>query len=105
MKVLDKEEETEYSTFMENVCTTVLKESFLSIKEMHEHNVDARLNSEEIGMAMGQICLDQIIDMTKEMDRDRLVRYLAEIAIASAVNTMQSHPVYKMKLIQQLGLL
>jgi hypothetical protein len=52
---------------------------------------------------MGQVALDVIIEMTKDMDKEKFTRLFAEIAIANVVNAMERHPEYKKRIGSIIG--
>jgi len=105
MKILDPEEEEEYALFMDKIATAIYLESYKHIKELHERHVDPLINTEEIGMATGQVVLDKVIEMTKDMPKEKLLRIFTEVAISHSVNTMQRHPEYKMRIAFLNGLI
>jgi hypothetical protein len=105
MKVLEKSQEQEYNNFMETIAILVMKQSFKHVKQFSDQNVDPRLNSEEIGQAMGQVVLDHIIESTKHMSREELLKWFSEIAISSVVAQMTAHPDYKGKILILSGIL
>lgn len=104
MKVLEESEASEYAEFMDNVACTVFRESMKGVVALDDSGVDPRKHSIDIGTAMGQVVLDDIIEFTKDMDKDTLVKWFAEITIASVVGTMVAHPQYKMKIMAKIGL-
>lgn len=98
MTILEKGEETEYANFMDAIATAVFVESVHNVMELNKTNQDACDNIEEISMAMGQVVLDKVIDLTKDMSREKMLRIFTEMAIGYSVNVMQKHPEYKMRI-------
>ena len=98
MKLMNPEEEQEYAEFMDKIATAVFMESYKSIKELSKQNVDATENVEEIGMSVGQIVLDNIIEATKDMPHEKLLRIFTEVSIAYATYMLQRNPGYKLQI-------
>ncbi len=105
MKILEKGEESKFTDFMNEICTAVFMESYKSVEELKATDLNPMDNTEEIGASMGQIVLDKMIEMTKHMSRDELMKWFAEIAIMHATSFMQRHPEYKMLIAMQNGLM
>jgi hypothetical protein len=105
MKILDKEKEPEYCDFMDKIAITICKESFKGIRDMHDQNVNPTINSEELAMAMGQVVLDQVIEQTKDMSREDLLKIFSEVSIAHVVSAMQDNQGYKLKILLLSGVL
>lgn len=104
MKVLDQEKEEWYSDNMDRIAKTVFKESFKSVMLFNDNDVDPTKHSQDIGIAMGQVVLDEVIEISKDMSREELLKWTAELAISSVVNTMNNHPMYKLRIMHELGL-
>jgi hypothetical protein len=106
LRVLNDTEQEAYRVFMDAVACSVFKESMGGVVDILEHNPAAKPAdcSEAIGSAMGQVLLDQIIDSTKYMDREAMIRWFAETAIGLAVVNMVKHPEYKQLIMHKLGL-
>jgi hypothetical protein len=104
MHVIDKEEERDYALLMDKVAYCGYLESGKAVKNMNLEvaPTDLRELSEAIGMAVGQIVLDKVIELTKNMDRDKLVRYFAQTAFSHTIEVMNGCPEYRKK-IQVLG--
>ena len=98
MKVLNSEEEDEYALLMDKIATVVFVESVKHVQELNESKVDPLKSVEEISMAVGQVVLDKIIDVTKDMSREKILRIFSEVAITYSINVMQKHPEYKMRI-------
>src|SRR6478609_9722594 len=98
MKVLDKGEEASYNIFMDSIACCVFKESLKGIKECNDNNIDPTKTSIEIGMSVGQIALDKVIELTKDMDRDTLLKWFTEIAVVNVVSRMHESPTYRLKI-------
>jgi hypothetical protein len=103
MKVLNPEEEQEYCDFTDAIAVCVLRESVKLVKQFNENNVNPMQHAQEISVAMGQVALDVIIEMTKDMDKEKFTRLFAEIAIANVVNAMERHPEYKKRIGSIIG--
>jgi hypothetical protein len=54
-------------------------------------------------MVIGQAVLDEVIELTKHMDRDMLLKYIVETAVGHSVQTMEKHPEYKMRVLMLLA--
>ncbi len=98
MTILEKEEEKEYAEFMDTIATAVFTESVQNVMELNKTNQTVENNVNEIGMAMGQVVLDKVIELTKDMDKIKMLRIFSEMAVGYSVNMMQKHPEYKMRI-------
>jgi len=94
LKIIPKEEEMAYAIFSGRVAYCILSNSSNSIQELHKTNSDVEGNTEEIGLAVGQIVYDKVIELTKDMPREQLVKYLAEAIFDSASGMMTLNPNY-----------
>lgn len=105
MYVYDKEETGDiYADFLDKIANSVFRESMKEIVNLQNNQVDPTKNSQEIALAMGQVLLDEIIDHTKDMDRNELIKLLAEVSISYATSIMQANPNYKLSIAIRNGL-
>lgn len=103
-KILSGEEDAIYRKTMDVIACDVFYESLKAVSELHEAHLNPLESHKEIGMAMGQKVLDDIINVTEDMPKEALVRWFAEVAINHVVMGMDHHPAYKEYIIKQLGL-
>lgn len=94
LKIIPKEEENEYALFSGKVAYCILINSTNSIQELQKANADVVSNTDQIGSAVGQIVYDKVIELTKDMPREQLVKYLAEAIFDSASGMMTLNPAY-----------
>ena len=96
MKVINKEDIPDYGRLMESVAIVTFTES---VKGLRDQNfADPKGYHEELGMAVGQVALDKVIELTKDMDRDKLLRILAELAISNSVSMMSDDETYNRRI-------
>jgi hypothetical protein len=98
MKILDEgKEEDDYIRAMDAVSCTIYKSSLDNSKELYNAQGLNKVSegSKEIGIAAGQIVLDKIIEITKDMSRDDLVRWLAQSSAHMLVSVMNNNPKYR----------
>lgn len=98
--ITEKEELKEYSLFMDKVSYCLLINSQKNVAELMEKdpNVVAADFHEELGNAVGQIVYDKIIELTKDMSRKQIVKYLAQTASATALHVMNNNEEYRNKI-------
>ena len=103
MHVIRKEEEKEYALLMDKIAYCGYLESGKAVSALNKTDFDdLKPIAEAIGMAVGQVVLDKVILLTKDMDRETLVRYFAQTAFSHTVEVMNSCPEYRRK-IQVIG--
>jgi hypothetical protein len=99
MHIVSKEEEGQYGLLMDRIAYCGFLESGKAVKDVNKVDFeDLRPLSEAIGMAVGQIVLDKVIDLTKDLDRDTLVRFFAQVAFSHTIEVMNACPEYRMKI-------
>jgi hypothetical protein len=103
MRILEEQEQSTYSSFMDRVAMIVMKTSVSRVTELEKQHINSLDCAEEIGMVIGQAVLDEVIELTKHMDRDMLLKYIVETAIGHSVQTMEKHPEYKMRVLMLLA--
>ncbi len=96
MKILDKEDAKEYTEMIDNVAILIFKETCSNLKRLNEQNPTFDINKvhEEIGSATGQVVLDEIISLTKDMDKEKLTRFFGEAMMAMLVSVMNANPLF-----------
>lgn len=104
MQIIEKnhEKEAEYSEFMDSVACSIFSESLKGIQSLSSTGMDdstIRENAGSIGLAVGQIVFDKVIELSKDMSREDLVRYLAQASAAHVVEHMNSIPAYRTKIL------
>lgn len=99
-----KEEDEKYGEFMEKVCLLNLKHSVKIIRDV-EKEIDVSDNINEIHLSVGQALEDDIIEITKDMSREEIVKMLSRVSMAHSVNLMQSNSLLKIQLLKRSGLL
>lgn len=105
MKVLSEGEAKIYSETMDLIACSVFLESMKKVAELNDNNQNPLEFQKEIGIAMGQVVLDQVIDITEDMPKEALVRWFTEVAIAHLVGSMERHPSYKEHIMKKIGLI
>jgi hypothetical protein len=103
MRILEEHEKSAYSDFMDKIAMIVMSTSVTKVKELENQHIDAINCAEEIGLVIGQAVLDEIIELTKDMSRDLLLKYIAEIAIGHSIQTLEKYPEYKMRILMLLA--
>jgi hypothetical protein len=89
MYSIRQNEQSEYNSLMTIVACTIHKEAEKNLKQMNNPTDEMVAEMQkEIGIAVGQVILDKVIDMTNDMDRDKLIRFLAEATSSVAIRTM-----------------
>jgi hypothetical protein len=97
MIVLTEQEDLSlYDDFSTKVAVAAFKCTTDKIVELSDANVSVKDSTVELGMAGGQVVLDRVIELTKDMDRDTLVKFLAQSTSALVVKNMNQHPHYRM---------
>lgn len=106
MKILEQKDKEEYENLMDEVSVVLFKHSLKSISDLSDVNIEPSMdNIHEIEMAVGQPCLDKVIELTEKMDRDKILRFLTEILTAHSTSVMVAHPDYQKKIMMKLILL
>ncbi len=105
MKVLEEKDSQIYSDFMDDTACTIFKESMKSVVTLNKNGTDPLNLVDEIAVAMGQVVLDDIIERTKNMDRDTLIKWFAEVCIADLTATMVNHSEYQLKIMLKASIL
>jgi hypothetical protein len=104
MKVIREEEGEDFTILMEKLAVLILKESSKSLVELQQFRTltSAKGVSQEVGLAMGQVALDFMIEETKDFDKEKLMRWFTEAAITMMVNTMTQHESYRQRIMLQM---
>jgi hypothetical protein len=99
MKVIRDEETKPYTIVMEKLAVLILRESsksLIDIQKVRKLELESAEGiSEEVGMALGQVALDFMIEETKNFDREKLLRWFTEAALSTMVNTMNQHESFR----------
>lgn len=101
MKYLNSEEEKQYCNLADEAAYIILSES---CKNMSELNADKDVDLETveiINTAVGEILLDKVIEETKDLSREQLIKFLTLTLESSVMNTMSKHPEYTMKVMMK----
>lgn len=103
MHVLNADEEGRYGLFMDKISYCSYTESMKAVESLNVTEFDTiKPHSQAIGMAVGQVVLDKVLELTKDMEREQLIRYLTEVTFSHVVGVMNDCPEYRKK-IQILG--
>lgn len=101
LRVIPKEEGDAYYNYCDKVSYCIISNSYSIVAQFGKGASKAEVvgSTDEIGLAVGQILHDKIIDMTKDMSREELVKYLAESSFHMMTTIMNKHPEYKYKIL------
>lgn len=95
MKVLEEKDEDVYADFMDIVAIIICKETLNGIKDLNIKSVGIPDGvSDAMGMAMGQVVLDEVIKLTENLSREELVKWYAETVISCLVSMLNHNPGY-----------
>ena len=81
MLVLRDEDKEEYEMFMDLTACSVYKNSIAGLSELKKIHTEEEIianDTDALGDAVGQIVLDRVIDLTKDMSREQMIRFLAQ---------------------------
>lgn len=98
MLILTEQEDKEkFSDFMTRLSVSIYKNSESSVQELLKAhpNLNAVEHVEEIGLAVGQIAYDKTIELVETMDKDFIIKLLAQIAASMAVDSMNKDPHFR----------
>jgi hypothetical protein len=100
MHVIRKEEEKDYSLFVDKLAYCTYLHSGKAVKDVAMDVKPEELKgiAEAVGMAVGQVVLDKTIELTNKMDKDTIIRYLAQLAFSHTIEVMNQCPEYRMKI-------
>ena len=77
----------------------MMREGIKNVSALGEDQLEKLKNTyKEIGMASGQVLLDKVIEMTKDMDRDQILRFMSEMAASIAIKRMNTDPEFRMRI-------
>lgn len=99
MGQLGEHDDEEYSEFMEKVCFAMVKQSVKTVENCNESKVDIKENIKEIHMSVGQSLEDEVIELTKNMSRETIIKLFARVAMAHSVTIMEDNPQIKFKMV------
>jgi hypothetical protein len=77
-----------FSEFMTRVSIAAYKSAAGNITDLMKAKVEPTGSTQEIGLATGQVVHDEVIKLTKDMDKDMVIKILAQLAATQAVQTM-----------------
>lgn len=105
MYAIRKEEELEYNMFLTKIACIIHEESQKNLKDLSnggELTLERiRETYLDVGAAMGQIALDKVIEETKNMPQDKIIRFLTELSCSINIRTMRENP----SLVQKIDLM
>lgn len=102
MGQLQDSDDLEYAKYMREVCYAMVKESIKTVKDCNDNQVDLKENIKDIHISVNQVLEDDIIDITKDMSRETIVKILTKVSMAHSVAVMADNPMLKMALVMQI---
>jgi len=65
------------------------------MKDADISDIDIIKASKEVGKAVGQVVLEAVIETTANLDRDAMIRYMAQALATAGVIQMNNDPAYR----------
>lgn len=95
--ITETEEIKAYSEFMTKVSISAYRAAEGNVLEMMKANPMSNpgIASHEIGVASGQVVYDRVIELTKDMPREVLVKMLAQLASTTCIDTMLKDEMFR----------
>lgn len=103
MKYLNEKEDKQYSNLADDVAYIIFSESCKSLGDLNLLNsteIDTK-TVEVINNAVGEIVLDKVIEETKDLTREQLIKFLTLSLESSVMTTMSKHPEYTLKVMMR----
>lgn len=86
------------NNFLNEIMETTFIHTCKSIDELNKNNITPLVPHLEIRTAVEEIVLDKVIELTKDMEQEQILRLLTLTSIANVLSIMNDNPMLIMAL-------
>lgn len=96
------EEEGQFTDLIDEMAGIALEGSLNAIKDIEQNSgklpdLDDLDVTDSINMAIGQVAIDKVIELSKDWPKELMIRFIANLASSQAIQMMNKQPDYIMK--------
>lgn len=104
MKLLSEEEDLLLCKFLDEISKEVLSYSLNSASDLTKAGVNPSDSTDELALGLAQVVLDKTIELTKNKDREEIIRLLSTVALGNVITTMRHHPEFRQRIMLMLAM-
>lgn len=93
--ILEGPEKAQFSDFLAKITTEIILESVRSIKDASDFKPGMKIDKEftiAAGGVLSQVTYDKVLELTKDMPKELMVKFMSEMATSCALESVNKMP-------------